>query len=185
MEKYNNWTVIGDLITINGKKKALCKCKCGKEKYVYYYSLKTGGSKSCSSCAGKSVKLPEGFKKSWLGNSIGELSGTMFSHIKSKAAERSLEFNITKDFLWNLFVKQKHKCALSGIDICLSKKIKQNNPDFNFITASVDRIDSSIGYIESNVQWVHKDVNKMKTLLRNIRDPLYFHYNHLPPFKIS
>ena len=29
-------------------------------------------------------------------------------------------------------------------------------------TASVDRIDSSGGYVESNVQWVHKDVNKMK-----------------------
>lgn len=29
-------------------------------------------------------------------------------------------------------------------------------------TASLDRIDSKIGYIEGNVQWVHKDINKMK-----------------------
>jgi hypothetical protein len=29
-------------------------------------------------------------------------------------------------------------------------------------TASLDRIDSSKGYIKTNVQWVHKKVNKMK-----------------------
>ena len=30
-------------------------------------------------------------------------------------------------------------------------------------TASLDRIDSSKGYVKGNVQWVHKDINKMKT----------------------
>lgn len=29
-------------------------------------------------------------------------------------------------------------------------------------TASLDRIDSNRGYTQDNVQWVHKDVNKMK-----------------------
>jgi hypothetical protein len=28
--------------------------------------------------------------------------------------------------------------------------------------ASLDRIDSSKGYIDGNVQWVHKEVNEMK-----------------------
>jgi hypothetical protein len=30
------------------------------------------------------------------------------------------------------------------------------------MTASIDRIDSNLGYTESNVVWVHKDVNIMK-----------------------
>jgi hypothetical protein len=30
------------------------------------------------------------------------------------------------------------------------------------ITASADRIDSSRGYVEGNVQWVHKWINLMK-----------------------
>ena len=30
------------------------------------------------------------------------------------------------------------------------------------MTASIDRIDSSIGYVIGNVQWVHKQVNFMK-----------------------
>lgn len=29
-------------------------------------------------------------------------------------------------------------------------------------TASLDRIDSSKGYVVGNVQWVHKDVNTVK-----------------------
>lgn len=29
-------------------------------------------------------------------------------------------------------------------------------------TASLDRIDSSKGYIEGNVQWLHKDINRLK-----------------------
>ena len=29
-------------------------------------------------------------------------------------------------------------------------------------TASLDRIDPSLGYIEGNVRWIHKDVNRMK-----------------------
>jgi hypothetical protein len=31
-----------------------------------------------------------------------------------------------------------------------------------YSTASIDRIDSSKGYILGNIQWVHKDVNFMK-----------------------
>jgi len=30
-------------------------------------------------------------------------------------------------------------------------------------TASLDRIDSSIGYTEENVQWIHKDINSLKS----------------------
>jgi hypothetical protein len=37
-------------------------------------------------------------------------------------------------------------------------------------TASLDRIDSSKGYCEDNVQWVHKDINRMK----NTFDQDYF-----------
>jgi len=70
---------------------------------------------------------------------------------------RNLKFEIDKEYVWELFENQNGKCALSGIDIVLdvgSRKREQ--------TASLDRIDSSKGYIKGNVQWVHKDVNSMK-----------------------
>lgn len=37
-------------------------------------------------------------------------------------------------------------------------------------TASLDRIQNDKGYIEGNVQWVHKDINRMK----NIFEQNYF-----------
>ena len=49
---------------------------------------------------------------------------------------------------------QEFKCALTGWDID-AKNVAKN-------TASLDRIDSSIGYVEGNVQWVHKMVNMCK-----------------------
>jgi len=55
-------------------------------------------------------------------------------------------------------LKQDKKCALSGVDIGFSKK----TIDKHETTASLDRIDSSKGYIIENIQWIHKEVNRMK-----------------------
>ncbi len=54
----------------------------------------------------------------------------------------------------NIFKAQKCKCAISGLPIRLGAML--------YKTASLDRIDSSKGYVISNVQWVHKDINRMK-----------------------
>jgi archaellum component FlaC len=51
--------------------------------------------------------------------------------------------------------EQQHKCKLSGMPIEFIRKANGN-------TASVDRIDSTIGYLQSNVQLLHRDVNMMK-----------------------
>ena len=64
---------------------------------------------------------------------------------------------ITKEYIWDLFIKQNRKCALSGIE--LTFPLKNNDKSYN---ASLDRIDSSLGYIEGNVQWVDKTINIMK-----------------------
>jgi len=36
-------------------------------------------------------------------------------------------------------------------------------------TASLDRIDSNHGYINKNVQWIHKSINKMKMDMKEAR----------------
>ena len=48
---------------------------------------------------------------------------------------------------------------MTGDDIHLEKKYHKNH--FSQ-TASLDRIDSSQGYIEGNVQWVSREVNFFK-----------------------
>lgn len=90
-----------------------------------------------------------------------ELSGTLYNKYKRGAEKRGLEFNVTPQFLWDLFIKQNRKCALSGIEIYFSKT-EGRKRDTKEITASLDRIDSNKGYTEDNVQWVHKKVNTMK-----------------------
>lgn len=85
-----------------------------------------------------------------------ELSKTYLSSIENGAISRNLDFKVTPEFLWNLFLQQNKKCALTGLEIKLGSRIKQQ-------TASLDRIDSNKGYTEDNVQWVHKDINIMKS----------------------
>jgi hypothetical protein len=65
-------------------------------------------------------------------------------------------------YAWDLFEQQGRKCALTGEPI----ELQRGTSPF---TASLDRIDSDIGYIEGNVQWVHTDINIMKGVLSEAR----------------
>jgi len=71
---------------------------------------------------------------------------------------RSKPWNITIEDAGNVLINQNNKCALSGIPLISSG-------DFKDITASLDRIDNSIGYEKDNIQWVHKDINMMRGTL--------------------
>lgn len=57
--------------------------------------------------------------------------------------------------IYDLWIKQDKKCALSNQDINFYD-------DGNGHTCSIDRIDSSKEYVLDNIQLVHKDVNLMK-----------------------
>jgi hypothetical protein len=79
-----------------------------------------------------------------------------FYHLKSSAMEREIPFNITIKHLGDLWEKQPI-CPYSGES--LTQKTFQRD---NCGTASVDRIDPEKGYQPKNIQWVHKEFNKMK-----------------------
>ncbi len=135
----------------------LCKCDCGGEKEVAGIYLKSGGVKSCG-C----LRSPLGAKNPhWTG--VGEMPGELWNCIERNGIKsirnkrKNLPFNITKEYIWDLFLKQDGKCALSGVNLCFGPKSKRNER-----TASLDRINSGLGYIIGNVQWVHKRVNSMK-----------------------
>jgi hypothetical protein len=92
----------------------------------------------------------------WKG--YGDISGTYFNTVKKGAEIRNLEFNITIEFMWGLFLEQDRKCALTKDIIFFAEK----RAELKNQTASLDRIDSSKGYFEDNVQWVHKYINMVK-----------------------
>lgn len=93
-----------------------------------------------------------------------EISHTHWVSIKRAAKRRSkeIDFNITIEEAWDLFIEQNRKCALSGVEIKFSPTGANR---YEKTTASLDRIDSSKGYCLNNCQWVHKNINVMKMSL--------------------
>jgi hypothetical protein len=66
-----------------------------------------------------------------------------------------MAFSVTIQEAWQLFETQGRKCALSGVPLSFS------SPK----SASLDRKDSKLGYTLNNVQWLHKEINRMKGVL--------------------
>ncbi len=128
-----------------------CLCECGEYKTVSARNLTLGCTTSCG-C--KRHRLGKS-SHSWRG--VGEISGNFWKTITHGAKSRNLELSISIEYIWNLFIQQNRKCALTGMPLVFRSKSGISDG-----TASLDRIDSSKGYVVGNVQWVHKDVNTIK-----------------------
>jgi len=132
---------------------AICKCDCGKEKTILVCNLLKGKTTSCGCRRDQYEKITGSNSKCFKG--YEEISGLMIAHIKNGAKNRDLEFAIDPEYIWKLFLAQDRRCALSGREIGFNKRC-------GGITASLDRINNSKGYVVGNVQWVHKDLNRMR-----------------------
>jgi hypothetical protein len=102
---------------------------------------------------------------------FGEIHQSYLYLLKNRANRKKIDFDLDGDYLWKLFLQQNKKCALSGLVLVFPKAwgIKSKTQ----ITASLDRINSSIGYIRGNVQWVHKTINTMKM---NLSDKQFIYF---------
>lgn len=147
--KYNGIKSIGKQGRI--KHTWLCKCDCGNDTIVYTDALTSGRTKSCG--------CYKTFKQSIYVNPnfVGHFK-EYFLNLKesSKRRNNTLIFNITKEDILYKLTTQNNICPLSGLPI-----------SFEDGSASVDRIDSNIGYLINNIQIVHKTINFMKSVLTN------------------
>ena len=134
-----------------------CRCNCGSDKDITLssHALKDGHTRSCGCLLNPSGKRHPNFV------GYGDMPGGMFKRIEHGAKNRKISFSITKKQIWDLFEKQNRKCALSGMTLQfgVNSRIKEKKRE---CTASVDRVDNTKGYVKGNIQWVHKDINKMK-----------------------
>jgi len=126
----------------------MCICSCGNFIEVSSNNLHTYTTTSCG-CRRIGETNPR-----WSG--YKEIPGSYLKNLKSSAETRNIKVEITIEDLWNKLVGQDFKCALSGLTIGFKGKRGSEN------TASLDRIDSNKDYVLSNVQWLHKNINKMK-----------------------
>ena len=90
----------------------------------------------------------------------GKVIGSVIAHAQAQAELRKIECPLLDGSLENTMYLDSiafDTCALSGRPITYKTKARERGP-----TASLDRIDSSKGYVKGNVQWIHKDINRMK-----------------------
>ncbi len=97
-----------------------------------------------------------------------EISGSYWCSVRQGAMRRGLEISISIEEAWQLFVDQNRCCALSGI--VLEPPVRATVG-----TASLDRIDSTKGYVKGNVQWLHKNINMMK---QELTDETFIDFCH-------
>lgn len=85
------------------------------------------------------------------------ISGRTLYGWKYSAAKRGHSWNITKEDIDTQYLKQQGICALSGLEMELSKR--------SIYRPSLDRIDSTKGYTPDNIQFVCSAINMMKNKL--------------------
>lgn len=161
-QKYNYLTInkLDEKASENGYK-FICTCDCGREVKDYPRQVIMGFKKTCGvkGCKFFHQVRVDSSKKSSIGSFTGhgKIYGSRWASWRIGAEKRGIDFNVSIEYAWSIFIKQNGKCALSGIEIDFDGKWNSNKT-----TASLDRIDSSRGYVEGNIQWVHKTLNLMK-----------------------
>lgn len=147
---FKNWTVIKGPILKNQTILYEAKCKCGRIRLFTPAELMNPNKAfMCQKCAG----IKRGQEASIKNGMFGKLTQSKFSKLERTAKARNINFCVTKEDLWNKFISQKQKCAITGEFI----------EDIN--KASLDRIDSSKPYVIDNIQWVTKQANLSKHIM--------------------
>ncbi len=158
----------GQLTVLKWKKKCkasvhdkfLCRCQCGAELTVTRGTLHSKQAvptcKKCRKCqryaaTDKKYNAPE-----WSNN--GQIPRWYWAGLLYRTQRKKIAFDLTPDQLWQAWKRQNGICAITGWAIKLSSRHRA----YDEHTASLDRIDSTKGYTEDNIQWTHKYVNLSK-----------------------
>jgi hypothetical protein len=134
-----------------GKSRWHCICDCGRTVEINYSSLAYNLTTSCG-CHKIELCRCGGYQT---------ISRAWWRKLVKGAAQRGYEFSISPEDVWVIYEQQGKRCVFTNLPI-------EFFPDSNriqFQTASLDRIDSNLGYVKENIQVVHKVINQMKGYL--------------------
>ena len=126
------------------------QCSCGYITERRASQLHNGRTHSCRTCAAK--KREHEKSPYWRG-----IDGISQQYL-NRLSFRNKEVSITLQDLVDQWKKQDGKCVYTKEVLSLVRK----DTGWKQSSASIDRIDSSIGYHVGNIQWVHKRINTMK-----------------------
>lgn len=128
----------------------ICLCLLCQKEHTIHRS-KFGRDKSCG-CA----RVSKG-KENCHFKGYEEIHAGKWYSYKRNAIKRSIEFNVSIEYAWSIYLAQNRQCAITKMPISFWENATDRQA-----TASLDRIDNSKGYIEGNIHWVHKKVNQIK-----------------------
>jgi hypothetical protein len=86
---------------------------------------------------------------------------TGFRNLLSSCNKRTKDCDLSLIYLKEIWEKQKGKCDVTGVDLQLKCSYNKN------YQASIDRIDSSLGYVKDNIRFVSVSVNWLKNNLND------------------
>lgn len=121
-----------------------CLCDCGTKVYIKTQEWLSKMKKDCGKCTRNTTV-----------EKYGDIPYSWFNRLGRAAKNRKLSFEITIEDVWNIYIKQNKKCAFTGDDVIFDSVRGRQ-------TASIDRIDSGLGYTKDNIQIIRKECNIMK-----------------------
>jgi len=157
----HDWTILSTekIVEPTGYQMWEVECKCGFKRFIQPSTLFGKNSpRSCRKCNGESKRGSS--SPHWKG--VNVVPHSVLAKIRNTLNRgRVLECSISIEDLEEQWVKQDGKCALSGVELCFSE-VQYSDVTKPRGSASVDRIDSNVGYVKSNIQFVDKRINIMK-----------------------
>lgn len=137
--KFDKWTVIEYAGSSNGGgAKWLVRCDCGSENIVRASHLTSGSTKGCRKCYVSPLR-----------KETGEASKRMyFNNYRKSAGKRGLCFNISYDEFVSITTQDCYYCG--------AQPEATGNAAFKGVNGiykhnGIDRKDSGVGYVESNI----------------------------------
>lgn len=157
--------------SVVGNKKRCFKCEEWKDLSLFNKNPKGSGGvgKMCRECYNShdAVKKCEYRRSSRLKRAVKDNDIQFYINrrtlkMKSDAKKRDIPFDLTKEFLLELWNNQKGLCFYTGLEM----KNSMGNKGFQcWDSPSLDRLNPSKGYTEDNVVWCIFGVNSFKQSL--------------------
>lgn len=131
-----------------GNSRWVCKCTCGRETIVDSHNLRRGTTRSCGclDTHGRLISEDESSK-----------NFLFFRYRKTCAKDRSLSFNIGREYFLNLV---QQPCFYCGV--LPKREIKSTRAVKGFLYNGLDRVDNARGYEIDNVVSCCKECNYAK-----------------------
>lgn len=128
-QKYGTWTCL----TYAGNKMWSCRCDCGNEREVETGNLRNGTSTKCRKCV-----AADGYSAAF---------NDLYSSYRRSSRAREHEFDITKE-LFQLITKLPcNYCGTLPSQVWQRKNLYKSQ----YVYSGLDRVNSSVGYISTNI----------------------------------